>query len=226
MRWPWDRAQRRKALLLVLLSAASVLLGVVASLLVKGPTQTPSLLEGDGRRLFEVRSQWSLGNVVVLVRHAERCDRSEAPCWQGEDGITTRGRDNAIALSAAFKHLPLQRASIYNSPALRTTQTAALAFPGLSKSPAWLSEDCRDDLYHAILRFKEQGSNLILVTHSTCISKIHDERGEPLLHIDFSDPRSYGVSVFLAVDQREGRLYPIGYLQAEDWAAAGPRLIP
>jgi hypothetical protein len=202
------------------------MLGVVASLLVKGPAQTPRLLDGDGGRLFEVRSQWSLGNVAVLVRHAERCDRSEAPCWQGEDGITIRGRDAAIALSAAFKHLPLQHVTVYNSPALRTSQTAVLAFPGLSESPAWLREDCRDDLYHAILRFKEQGRNLILVTHSTCIRKIRDERGEPLLHIDFRDPRSYGVSVFLAVDQREDRLYPIGYLRAEDWAAAGPRLMP
>lgn len=113
-------------------------------------------------------------------------------------------------------------------PALpqRTSQTAALAFSGLSASAPWLRRDCRESLYRDILHVKEPGANLILVTHSTGVGEFHDRGGKPLRHIGFHDSRSYGLAAFVAVDQRQGALYPIGVLRLDEWPAARARLKP
>ncbi|EGH29378.1 hypothetical protein PSYJA_10538, partial [Pseudomonas syringae pv. japonica str. M301072] len=43
---------------------------------------------GVGRNLSVsgLREHWRQGNVVVMIRHAERCDRSSNPCMGDADG--------------------------------------------------------------------------------------------------------------------------------------------
>ena len=56
-----------------------------------GPTLLDFGLESPAG-MTALAASWAKGEVVVLVRHAERCDRSTAPCPDTPDGITADGR--------------------------------------------------------------------------------------------------------------------------------------
>ncbi|MFV3014392.1 hypothetical protein [Pseudomonas sp. PSPC2-3] len=55
----------------------------------------PRVLDlGDGNNFVQsgLNGQWMEGNVIVMVRHAERCDRSSNPCFGPPNGITVNGQ--------------------------------------------------------------------------------------------------------------------------------------
>ena len=151
---------------------------VVLAVAVFDPPELPDLSEVRPHTIANVRDSWQLGNVVVLVRHLERCDRSEAPCLEGEDGITARSVGVGTALGEDFLQLGLGRAAVYNSPLARTDQTADVLFGDDSSDRDWLYH-CRknETLLNDIIHFKQPGTNLVLVTHSTCIARFEQSLG-------------------------------------------------
>ncbi len=182
---------------------------------------TPSLADAQGRGFFDLRAHWARGDVVVLLRHTERCDRSDNPCLDGDTGITVPGERMARQLGAHFRRLSLDNAKIYNSPLKRARQTAVLAFGERSESRPWLSENCKKSLYRDILAHKVAGKNLLLVTHSTCIKMLQDNSGQLLLNIDIGDDSAYGAAVFFAVNTLTdpAHLYVLGHLYPGEWAS-------
>ncbi|MFH7439529.1 histidine phosphatase family protein, partial [Pseudomonas syringae pv. tagetis] len=52
---------------------------------------------GSNLKISGLREHWRQGVVVVMFRHADRCDRSTNPCLSVTDGITVKGRDAALA---------------------------------------------------------------------------------------------------------------------------------
>lgn len=176
------------------------------------PPELPDLADGEPATIDSVEKSWKLGEAVVVVRHLERCDRSDSPCLDGEDGITVRSVDIGTALGEDFLQLGLDRAALYNSPLTRTNQTADVLFGRYSSDRDWLY-DCRksDTLFNDVMHFKQPGKNLVLVTHSTCIARFEESLGFS------SDTPDYGTSIFLDVDAEAERPRVFGFLEVDDW---------
>ncbi len=58
--------------------------------------ETPNLLENNGKGVFDLSAHWSQGTIVAIIRHVERCDRSENQCLEGKTGITVVGKKMAM----------------------------------------------------------------------------------------------------------------------------------
>lgn len=160
----------------------------------------------------DLAAQWSRGEVVVLVRHAERCDRSSAPCLGAKDGITVRGGEAASAVGRDYRqHFGLDNADIYASPLTRTTQTADLMF-GNVKPDQWWAADCKGKLLDNVLAHKAAHRNLVLVTHSECMEQLV----QALDHHGIDTP-DYASSLVLFSDGK-GSLQVAGEIDADDWA--------
>ncbi len=85
---------------------------------------------GVGNRLLtsHVLPLWRDGDLIVLVRHEERCDRSTNPCLGPVEGLTINGSQNAETLGKAFKTLGMDGSDVLASPAIRTAQTLRFMF--------------------------------------------------------------------------------------------------
>lgn len=173
------------------------------------PPDIPALYE-EAAVLDELSVRWQHGDVIALVRHLERCDRSDAPCLAGDDnGITARSVRDGEALGADFSALGLDHTDVFNSPLPRTAQTAQVLF-GETADRAWLRA-CKTSLKEHALAHKKPGRNLILVTHSGCLEGFQDAMG-----FDEETPE-YGESIFVRADQLTGKLELLGYLEPQDW---------
>ena len=67
-----------------------------------------------GNRLLtsQVLPAWRDGDLIVLVRHEERCDRSANTCFGAPEGLTTVGTQRAEEVGKAFKLLGLENTDI------------------------------------------------------------------------------------------------------------------
>ncbi|MDE1169158.1 MAG: histidine phosphatase family protein [Pseudomonas sp.] len=157
--------------------------------------------------------QWQRGNVVVIVRHVERCDRSGHPCLGPEDGISLQGDAAAAQMGQAFNRLGMAHTDVVTSPLIRTQQTAHSMFGVPSPQLAWLYT-CDKTMLAQIARYKGPQRNLMLVTHSACMSKIESTLG--YAHADASD---YGSALFISL-AHAGKPRVLGVMQAQDWQAA------
>ena len=79
-----------------------------------------ALLEGGAAVAGAFLQAWRAGDVVALIRHTERCDYSDNPCFDGDEGITVVGRDMAEQLGIFFAELPDVNQHIFTSPVKRT----------------------------------------------------------------------------------------------------------
>lgn len=159
----------------------------------------------------ELYARWKAGDVVVLVRHGERCDQSDNACFGPEDGITRLGRDVAAQVGSAFAAMGLSNTDVLNSPLTRTTQTSQAMFGQVSKAQDWLV-NCDDDMSQDIKAHKARGRNMVLVTHSGCISDFNAVLGFPN-----ALTAEYSSALFTTLD-RDGQLQVLGVVNAEDWA--------
>ena len=130
-------------------------------------------LTKGSKSLLDLEAHWAAGNVVSLVRHTERCDRSDGPCVDGKDGITVFGKVEAIKIGKAYEKLPKHDTTNYNSPTKRTKQSADFMFPGKSVDKKWLRDGCKENLLEDI--FKSLG----VVFPAACGVKFLDERIHP-----------------------------------------------
>ena len=166
-------------------------------------------------------THWSQGNIVALIRHAERCDKSDNKCLDGKNGITISGMETAVKLGNDFKELlNLDNTKIYNSPTKRTSQTAKFMFGNSSIEKKWLVNDCKGDLLKNILAYKDDSKNMVLITHSTCINNLIELESGELSDSGADDKKTYGITVFFTIDEHEKRVYVLGHLYPDDWVKA------
>ena len=195
-----------------------ILLIIATTSLPKRPDTLTHISESSSIEAFNLSAHWALGNVVALVRHAERCDHSDHQCLDGDTGITSIGKDTAIKLGENFERfLPKDHTIFFNSPLKRTVQTSLFMFNGESTSQNWLHENCKERFLEDILKHKSDGINMVLVTHSTCINNLHTFDQKKLVSIDAGADKSYAVTVFLTISKESHKAYVLGYVYANDW---------
>jgi len=168
-----------------------------------------------GNRLLnsQVLPSWRDGDLIVLVRHEERCDRSSNPCFGPADGLTIKGTQQAAETGKSFKVLGMERADVFSSPTTRTAQTSLFMFGKTELSPGPLAI-CGDAMGEELLSHKQPGRNLVLITHSGCISDIERALGYP-----HAKSTEYGSALFVKV-LGNGELKAVGIINSGDWAAA------
>ncbi|MCF7532985.1 histidine phosphatase family protein [Pseudomonas petrae] len=195
----------------VLLTAAAI---VVSLLLLTGYTYWPrspvQLAAGENMRKAGLYESWKKGEVVVLVRHGERCDRSDNECLGPKDGITRNGSQVSAQVGHSLSQLGLAQTDVLASPSTRTEQTAESLFGHPVASQDWLF-DCQKMNLSQVMAHKASHRNLVLVTHSGCISQIESKQGYP--HADTSE---YDSAVFISLDKRS-RPVIRGVLNPQDW---------
>ncbi|MHC8320509.1 lipopolysaccharide core heptose(II)-phosphate phosphatase PmrG [Pseudomonas sp. GB2N2] len=158
----------------------------------------------------EFLQRWHAGEIVALVRHTERCDRSGNPCSGPADGITDVGTQAATVLGKHFEQLGMEQVDVLSSPITRTAQTSHFMFGRDAVAQDWLAT-CGASLRNDVVAHKRARHNLVLVTHSGCISDFEAQTG--FRHAPTSE---YGSSLFVAIDAN-GALQVLGILNAEDW---------
>lgn len=195
----------------VLLTAAAI---GVSLLLLTGYTYWPrspiALASGENMSRAGLYASWKKGEVVVLVRHGERCDRSDKECLGPEDGITRNGNQVSAEVGRSLSQLGLGQTDVIASPSTRTVQTAAALFGHPVASQDWLF-DCEKMNLGQVMAHKANDRNLVVVTHSGCIGQIESQQGYP--HAEMSE---YDSAVFISLDKRS-RPVIRGVLNPEDW---------
>jgi phosphohistidine phosphatase SixA len=198
-------ARYRNALVVL----ASALLAIPLTVWLLRPAAMPDLAHGNVEGARALLAGWAKGDMIVLVRHVERCDHSSAPCLSGNDGITDRSRSVAVAVGARFEQLGLAKADIYNSPMVRTAQTSGYMFNRVDAGDDWLI-NCKGTMLRDALAHKVAGRNLILVTHSECMAQLQKDLDLPVSTL------GYGASLFvIAQAQQTPRI--LGFIEASDW---------
>lgn len=188
---------------------ASALLVIPLTVWLLQPTAVPDLAHGNVAGARALTTDWAKGNVIVLVRHVERCDHSSAVCLNGNDGITDRSRSVAVGVGAQFEQLGLNQADIYNSPVIRTAQTAGYMFNKVGVGEDWLIH-CKGTMLRDALAHKVAGRNLILVTHSECMSQLEKDLKLP------ASTLGYGASLFISAETPQAPRM-LGFIEASDW---------
>jgi phosphohistidine phosphatase SixA len=188
---------------------ASALLVIPLTLWLLHPAAVPDLANGNVAGAKALTDGWAKGDIIVLVRHVERCDHSHAACLSGDDGITDRSRSVAVEVGAQFEQLGLNHADIYTSPPLRTSHTAGYMFNKVSAGEDWLI-NCKGTMLRDALAHKVAGRNLILVTHSECMDQLEKDLNLP------TSTLGYGASLFVAAEAPQAP-HMLGFIEASDW---------
>jgi phosphohistidine phosphatase SixA len=184
------------------------------------------------KQFGQVEASWNKGELLILMRHTEKCSAVENACPPGDEGITETGRAQAKLIGDGLRGLGTinaepnaeqnaglnaeLNAEVFYSPALRTTQTAKTAFNGDMQPLASLVEGCKSNWLEKIKSFKNPGSNLILVTHSSCLNALSDEDQDRILDFNAGSDRFYGLSVFLRQNEM-GRIEKLGCMLPSQW---------
>ncbi|WP_397448299.1 histidine phosphatase family protein [Pseudomonas sp. NA-150] len=193
-----------------------LLIATVAALLILAlslngwPGSLPDLAKGDNMTTAGVYTQWDIGNVVVLVRHAETCSHSTHPCLGPSDGITRIGSETAIETGKALTTLGLTKTDLLTSPLQRTAQTAYAMFGKAIPQRDWLMY-CDHSMLQDVITHKAPHRNLVLITHGDCIDRMEKALGYP--HAGTSE---YASSLFINLGHT-GKPEAMGYLNAADW---------
>lgn len=194
-----------------LLTAAAV---VVSLGLLTGyaywPRSPVSLARGENMDRSGLYASWKKGEVVVLVRHGERCDRSKNECLGPKDGITQNGNAVSAAVGQSFSSLGLEQTDVLTSPATRTAQTAQAMFGRPIEAQDWLY-NCNKTSFDEVMKHKANARNLVLVTHSGCISELERTQG-----YSYPELSEYSSALFVSLDHK-GKPVIRGVMNPDDW---------
>ncbi|MFU0837742.1 MAG: Histidine phosphatase family protein [Pseudomonas fragi] len=203
----------RNALVVIV---ASVLATALALALL-APAAAPDLAQpSHADRVLLLTDSWAKGDVIAVVRHGERCDRSSAQCLGPADGVTVRGEATVQALGADFDQLGLTNADIYSSLLTRARQTADAMFAHPVEAQDWLF-NCRGSMLRDALKHKVPGHNLILVSHSECMDQLLMD-----MHLSTSTTFGYGASLFIKTNGANSDPQMLGYIEPKDWKSIVP----
>lgn len=207
---PSQRPIKRKFLKLALVTGA-VLVGALVMGLVWWPRSPVMLADGNQLAKAQLFEHWQAGDIAVLVRHAERCDQSSNPCLGPADGITEVGSVASTEVGQGFNALGMERADVFSSPATRTVQTAQYMFGKEAAKQDWLVE-CGKTMRDDVVAHKTAHRNLVLVTHSGCISDFEAQTG-----FKHALTSQYTSALFVSITP-EGQLKVLGTVNAGDWS--------
>jgi phosphohistidine phosphatase SixA len=196
----------------VLLMTLAVVLTAIGVRHVLNPCALVELAQANQLIKSGFYSGWQQGKLVVLMRHVERCDHSTNPCLAQSDGVTRKGQSVALAIGSSLRSMGVTDADIYNSPLRRTEQTASLVFNRTTPGQEWLA-NCRKSMLDDVVSHKRDQHNLILVTHSECISQVEES-----LNVPNAQTLDYGSSLILSVDPKDHTAQVVGQLDAQSWA--------
>ena len=153
---------------------------------------------------------WRNGNVILLIRHEERCDRSSNPCLGPLDGITHLGTEKAKETGARIRsYFGLDNVDIFTTPFTRTIQTSSFMLGGASQLSG-REAICGDDIVDKLLQYKTTSRNLLVMTHNRCINHLIRSSKQRR-----SGSTEYG-SLFFAKISAHNELELIGKLNASD----------
>ncbi|WP_152222879.1 histidine phosphatase family protein [Pseudomonas sp. SCB32] len=194
---------------------AILLLTVITLALCAWRSIVPQSLDNPDGSAFQQR--WRQGQVILLIRHLERCDRSSAPCLGAPDGITARAAELARGLGQAITHYGLAATDIYSSPLTRTAQTADLMFNQAVTRQDWLVTCKNDDLLGQIRQHKTAHRNLVLVTHSECFDRL-------MQNLDTAEGETPEYGETLVLFDNDGQSpWVAGEIEAPDWVKLAPQ---
>ena len=203
----------RNALVVIV---ASVMV-IALTLMLLAPASAPNLAQpSHADQVMQLTDSWAKGDVIALVRHGERCDRSTTQCLGPADGVTVRGEAAVKALGADFNQLGLKNADIYSSLLTRARQTASAMFVRPVEAQDWLF-NCRGTMLRDALKHKVPGQNLILVSHSECMDELLME-----MHLSTSTTFGYGSTLFIKASGANVEPQMLGYIEPKDWASIVP----
>lgn len=174
---------------------------------------------GVGNRLLTspVLPAWRDGDLIVLVRHEERCDRSANPCLGPLDGLTVVGNQRAVELGKVFNTLGMDNSDLLASPLVRTAQTAH-AMSGKAELTSGQQAICGAAMGEELLAHKQPGRNLVFVTHSGCIAEFESALGYPRAAFP-----EYGSALFIRV-KPNGKFDALGLVNRQAWPAVLKKL--
>ena len=203
----------RNALVVIVASVMAIAL----TLTLLAPASAPNLARpSHADQVMLLTESWAKGDVIALVRHGERCDRSTTQCLGPADGVTVRGEAAVKVLGADFDQLGLQNAEIYSSMLTRARQTASAMFVRPVEAQDWLF-NCRGTMLRDALKHKVAGQNLILVSHSECMDQLLLD-----MHLSTSTTFGYGSTLFIRASDAHGEPQMLGYIEPKDWASIVP----
>lgn len=205
------RLKRRRSRKLI--SATIGLLMAVAGVGTWLATRTHIVDLGNEQQLSKsgLLQQWKDGAVLVMIRHAERCDSAPGPCLGDPTGITVAGSEAAGRVGQGLQRLGLAGADVFSSPKLRTRQTAHFLLGQDAATQDWL-ETCDKQFADEALAHKRSGHNLVLVTHNGCID--HFARQQRVAGGERES--GYASALFVSVNG-EGKARILGRMNAPDW---------
>lgn len=158
-----------------------------------------------------LKAAWANGSVIVVLRHAERCDRSRGACLADPTGITVAGSRAAADVGRGLQRLGLGKADVWTSPEVRTRQTAHAMFGNTIVTQGWLKQ-CDGQFAETAFAHKRNGHNLVLVSHSGCMEQLERTLDVP------GSARSNGYASALFITQgSDGKETLLGQVDASDW---------
>jgi phosphohistidine phosphatase SixA len=194
----------------LLATAAALFIAALVTGFVLWPRSPVNLVTAGSEVTSSLVQRWQAGEVVVLVRHAERCDRSSNPCLGPADGITRIGSAAATAVGQGFMRLGMAQTDVLSSPVTRTAQTSHYMFGKDAVTQEWLAS-CGKTLRDDVVEHKQAHRNLVLVTHSGCISDFEAQTG-----FEHATTSEYGSSLFVRI-AADGQPQVLGIVNATDW---------
>ncbi|GCV07077.1 lipopolysaccharide core heptose(II)-phosphate phosphatase [Escherichia coli] len=106
---------------------------------------------------------------IFLIRHGERCDRSDNICLSDQKGITVEGAKKAQQYGEFFNKY-FQQHSVYTTNTLRTIQTAN--FFSEAKKNIIPHSSTFDEALENIKKVSENNKITVIFTHNHCLSRI------------------------------------------------------
>lgn len=199
---------RNKIKLLAGVLSASVL--AFSTVYLMSDPQPADLSNSPFALTSDLLAEWQDGDVIVFVRHLERCSRVDAPCIDDEkSGITQRSTPIGLVMREQFLGLGLAATDVYSSPLTRTSQTSELLFAEPVLNQDFLYQ-CKENFVQQALAQKTPGRNLVLVTHSSCMDEVNLSLG--YAEVDYE----YGAAVFMNV-QSATEQNILGFIDNDDW---------
>lgn len=150
--------------LFILLSALGVFIGLSSGF----AWSSNGLPRIDSRTLGRLEEQHP---VIVLFRHAQRCDRSDNLCLSDKTGITEYGAQRARLLGREFGQ-EIKDYDLYASDTVRTIQSAIWFSPGKKLTVNKDMHQCGAQTESAIKRIATRSvdKNVVIFTHNHCLT--------------------------------------------------------
>ncbi len=126
--------------------------------------------------------------VVVLFRHAERCDCSTNQCLSDKTGITVKGTQMPVNW-ATLLALTSLISNLYSSNTVRTIQSATWFSAGKKLTVDKRLLQCGNEIYSAIkdLQSKAPDKNIVIFTHNHCLTYIAKNKRDATFKPDYLD---------------------------------------